>query len=193
MLCAWTSVQAPDGRVLLWLCGLSVPLLGCRKASVIQRTVRSNISGYRNRCVVCDPHNLDSSNRRYLVPRRRTVVPQSIGSDTTGDFARVRGWLVGRLNAFGRAEVKSPPSGRPAPSSCTGISQWQEGCPEIIPGTYIFAILSYFAAVYYFYGATTKYLHTARECFVWFPVFKTEPSIRVAVIMGYLIFCHSPT
>ncbi|CAM9536759.1 unnamed protein product [Scytosiphon promiscuus] len=54
---------------------------------------------------------------------------QSIGSDTTGDFARARGWLVDRLNAFGSSRMRATSS-----PSRTGISQWQTGCPEIIPG-----------------------------------------------------------
>eukprot|EP00752_Nemacystus_decipiens_P012112 g10737.t1 len=49
---------------------------------------------------------------------------QTIGSDTTGDFARVRGWLVGRLNAFGQSKAEASKPGNP----------WQRGCPEIIPG-----------------------------------------------------------
>ncbi|CAM9598799.1 unnamed protein product [Ectocarpus sp. 4 AP-2014] len=48
---------------------------------------------------------------------------QSIGSDSTGDFSRVRGWLVGRLNSFGSSAISTPAS-----------SKWQAGCPEIIPG-----------------------------------------------------------
>ncbi|CAN0139059.1 unnamed protein product, partial [Ectocarpus sp. 13 AM-2016] len=48
---------------------------------------------------------------------------QSIGSDSSGDFSRVRGWLVGRLNSFGSSGISTPAS-----------SKWQAGCPEIIPG-----------------------------------------------------------
>ncbi|CAM9775442.1 unnamed protein product, partial [Ectocarpus fasciculatus] len=48
---------------------------------------------------------------------------QSIGSDSTGDFSRVRGWLVSRLNSFGSSGTSTPAS-----------SKWQAGCPEIIPG-----------------------------------------------------------
>ncbi|CAN0188017.1 unnamed protein product, partial [Laminaria digitata] len=55
----------------------------------------------------------------------------SIGSDTTEEFARVRGWLLGRLNAFGRRRDASGSSTLPLPP---GASQWQRGCPEIIPG-----------------------------------------------------------
>ncbi|CAM9526414.1 unnamed protein product, partial [Hapterophycus canaliculatus] len=54
---------------------------------------------------------------------------QSIGADTTGDFARVRGWLLGRLNAFGTSRRRAAQC-----SSRAGISHWQKGCPEIIPG-----------------------------------------------------------
>lgn len=56
---------------------------------------------------------------------------QSIGSDTTEEFTRVRGWLLGRLNAFGRRRNASGSSTLPLP---LGVSQWQRGCPEIIPG-----------------------------------------------------------
>eukprot|EP00904_Undaria_pinnatifida_P007064 jgi/Undpi1/3488/HiC_scaffold_16.g06860.m1 len=55
----------------------------------------------------------------------------SIGSDTTEEFTRVRRWLIGRLNAFGRQRSASGSATFPLPP---GASQWQRGCPEIIPG-----------------------------------------------------------
>lgn len=57
---------------------------------------------------------------------------QSIGLDTTGQYKRVRVWLVGQLNAFGWDRGASSRSPKALPA---GISPWQKGCPELIPGT----------------------------------------------------------
>lgn len=63
------------------------------------------------------------------------ICSQTIGCDTSGDYKWVRGWLVGRLNAFAREEQQGYAGGVPRAKQPELVSPWQRGCPEIIPGT----------------------------------------------------------
>lgn len=62
--------------------------------------------------------------------------------DTRGEYARVRGWLVSRLNLFGRENTPGTIEGGNTGATeystkfPQGTSHWQRGCPELIPGKF---------------------------------------------------------
>lgn len=55
---------------------------------------------------------------------------KTIGADKQGEYDRVRPWLLARLNAYGSGG-RSSRRAMPLPR---GLSHWQRGCPELIPG-----------------------------------------------------------